>query len=146
MPRRPAPFWKRKTLEQMDRAEWESLCDGCGRCCVVKVEAANGRMVPTAAACRMLDCENGGCKSYNTRTKKVADCVQLTPELARTLTWLPPTCAYRRLARGQDLPEWHPLITGDPESVHRAGISMRGRVISQTHVHADDLVRMRIRW
>ena len=146
MPDAAQPFWKRRTLEEMDQAEWESLCDGCGRCCVVKTEMPNGRLVPTTAACRLLDGETGRCKSYKSRTKKVADCLQLTPALSRTLKWLPPTCAYRRLAHGKDLPDWHPLISGDPESVQRAGISMRGRTVSETFIHADDLVRMRIRW
>jgi uncharacterized cysteine cluster protein YcgN (CxxCxxCC family) len=141
------PFWKRKTLDEMSPVEWESLCDGCARCCVVKIPGAGGRsLVPTSAACRLLDGETARCTRYKTRARHVADCVKLTPALARTLSWLPPTCAYRRLARGLELPDWHPLVSDEPDSVQRAGISMSGRVISQTFVHVDDLVRMRIRW
>jgi uncharacterized cysteine cluster protein YcgN (CxxCxxCC family) len=146
MNKRAVPFWKHTPLEEMSREQWESLCDGCGRCCLVKIPGPRGADVPTSAACRQYDGQTGRCKSYATRTRRVADCVQLTPELAATLPWLPPTCAYRLLAHGEDLPGWHPLVTGDPDSVERAGMSMRGRVVNERFVHADDLVRMKIRW
>ena len=139
-------FWENLALSEMNREQWEALCDGCGRCCVVKVEDDGGEFQPTAAACKLLDLEACRCTDYAERTRWVPDCLELTPELAHTLEWLPPTCAYRRLARGQGLPEWHPLCTGDPDSVVKAGISMRGRLVSETLVHPDDLLRMRIRY
>src|SRR5690606_29021569 len=115
-------YWQKKGLEDMTRAEWEALCDGCGRCCLVKFEDEDtGEIAYTDVGCTLLDGETCRCRDYKNRQKKVADCIRLTPEAVRTLNWLPPTCAYRLLAEGKDIPEWHPLITGDPESVHRAG-------------------------
>lgn len=147
MPTTARPFWKHKRLEDMSTREWESLCDGCARCCLVKLHDPKGRgMVTTQASCTLLDPETARCKHYETRHRRVSDCVQLTPAVVRTLSWLPPTCAYRLVARGEDLPAWHPLVSGDPESVHAAGISMRGRVVSEELIHPDDLLRMRIRW
>ena len=123
------PFWKRKTLEQMTRAEWESLCDGCGRCCLNKLEEeGTDKVFFTDVACKLLDHATCRCKSYSTRLKKVPDCVGLTPDEVRQIDWLPPTCAYDRLAKGKDLLWWHPLISGDPETVHIAGVCVRGRV------------------
>jgi uncharacterized protein len=146
--RTPArPFWKHKRLEDMSKREWESLCDGCARCCLVKVPNPNGRgLVTTHACCELLDPETARCMHYTSRHRRVSDCVQLTPANVHTLSWLPPTCAYRLLARGEELPEWHPLVSGDAETVHSAGISMRGRVVSEALVHPDDLLRMRIRF
>lgn len=126
-----APFWRRKTLAQMTRAEWESLCDGCGRCCLHKIREEDGSLSFTNVACRLLDTHTGRCRDYPNRRRKVPDCVQLTPRGLARIDWLPPSCAYRRLAEGKDLPSWHPLITGDPESVARAGASIRGRVITE---------------
>ena len=123
------PFWKRKTLEQMTQGEWESLCDGCGRCCLNKLEEeGNPKTFFTDVACKLLDHESCRCKDYTHRLNKVPDCVQLTPSEVREITWLPPTCAYDLLAKGRDLYWWHPLLSGDPDSVHAAGISVRGRV------------------
>ncbi|MEQ8667111.1 MAG: YcgN family cysteine cluster protein [Rhodospirillales bacterium] len=127
-----APFWRTKSLEQMSRAEWESLCDGCAKCCLGKVEEPDTkRLVTTAVACRLLDIEACRCSSYADRHRFVPDCVRLDPRKARKLAWLPSTCAYRRLANGDDLPDWHPLVTGDPDSVHAAGQSVRGRALSE---------------
>lgn len=127
-----APFWKTKDLSDMSLEEWESLCDGCGKCCLHKVQDADtDEIYPTNVACRLLDLETCRCKDYANRKKLVPDCVQLSPQTAGTLAWLPSTCAYRLLADGDDLPAWHPLITGDLESVHAAGISVRGRAISE---------------
>lgn len=125
-------FWEEKTLEQMSRAEWESLCDGCGKCCIHKLEdEETGDLHPTNVACRLLDRRSGRCTDYKHRKLYVPECVRLTPAKLRQLDWLPSTCAYRLLADGDPLPDWHPLITGDPETVHRAGQSVRGWTVSE---------------
>ncbi len=130
-----ARFWEEKSLEAMDRAEWESLCDGCGKCCVHKLEdEETGELIPTNVACRLLDRRSGLCRNYRQRHAFVPECVRLTPAKAREIDWLPTTCAYRLLAEGRPLREWHPLISGDPESVHRAGISVRGWTVSEDDV------------
>lgn len=126
------PFWRAKSLQAMTQDEWESLCDGCGKCCLHKVQDADtDEIYPTNVACRLLDLKSCRCTDYPNRKIEVPDCVQLSPETAGTLPWLPATCAYRLLAEGEDLPDWHPLITGDPASVHAAGVSIRGRSISE---------------
>lgn len=124
-----APFWRTRTLDQMSPAEWESLCDGCGRCCLVKLEDEDtGEIGYTDVGCTLLDGATCRCRSYPTRQAIVPDCLRLTPEAVRATPWLPRTCAYRLVAEGRDLAPWHPLVSGDPDSVHRAGISVRGRV------------------
>lgn len=134
------PFWKRKALEEMTPDEWEALCDGCGWCCLYRLEdEESGKVLTTAVACRLLNLKTCRCQDYPNRFAKVSTCVRITPETARTYTWLPETCAYRRLALGKDLPEWHPLITGNPRSVHYAGASALGRAISELGVDLDDL-------
>jgi uncharacterized protein len=125
-------FWEEKTLDRMSRAEWESLCDGCGKCCIHKLEDdETGDLYPTNVACRLLDRRSGRCTDYRRRKTFVPECVRLTPAKLKELDWLPSTCAYRLLADGDPLPEWHPLITGDPESVHAAGQSVRGWTVSE---------------
>lgn len=126
------PFWKTKNLAEMSKTEWESLCDGCGLCCLNKLEDEDtGEIQYTRAACKYLDIGACRCKDYDNRTDNVANCVALTPERLRHLPWLPETCAYRLVAEERDLAWWHPLVSGDPETVHQAGISVRGRVVSE---------------
>ena len=127
-----APYWRTKTLEEMTREEWEALCDGCARCCLLKLEDEDtGEIAYTDIACRLLDIGTCRCTRYRQRLRMVPECVDLTPEQVRKLDWLPSTCAYRLVAEGQDLAWWHPLVSGDPETVHRAGISVRGRVVPE---------------
>lgn len=123
-----APFWRRKGLEDLSEAEWERICDGCGRCCLHKVEdAGSGRVYFTDLACHLLDTATCRCSDYGRRLERVPTCWRITPALARRLRWLPHSCAYRRLARGEDLPAWHPLVSGTAASVHAAGVSVRGQ-------------------
>ena len=125
------PFWRSKSMSAMTPAEWESLCDGCGQCCLHKLREADGTLHKTRVSCRLLDRTSCRCGNYARRKQLVPDCVVLTPETVGALTWLPETCAYRLVADGRDLPTWHPLVSGDPASVHKAGISVRGRVVSE---------------
>ena len=124
-----APFWKTKSLEDMSAAEWESLCDGCGKCCLSKLQDEDtDEIYWTSVGCRLFDQNSCRCANYADRLKQVSDCVQLTPANVRTIRWLPSTCAYRLVAAGEDLAPWHPLVSGDRLSVHRAGISVKGKV------------------
>ncbi|MFN4288949.1 MAG: YcgN family cysteine cluster protein [Brevundimonas sp.] len=127
------PFWRTKTLAEMTPSEWESLCDGCGLCCLVRFEDEDtGEVIPTRVHCRLFDAALCRCSDYANRKVHVPDCIKLTPGNIEALEWMPPSCAYRRLHEGRDLAPWHPLVSGDPESVHRAGVSIRGQTISET--------------
>ncbi len=142
-------FWE-KPIGQLTRAQWEALCDGCGQCCLHKLEDEDtGEVVRTNVACRLLDLKTARCGDYRHRKALVPDCLRLTPRLAREASWLPPTCAYRLRADGEPLPEWHYLVCGDREAVHRAGVSVIGRAVSETvagpledHVLDEDLARL----
>jgi hypothetical protein len=144
----PVPFWKAKRLTQMSQREWESLCDGCGRCCLNKLEEeGTGRTFFTNVACKLFDGESCRCRDYKNRKAKVPDCVQLTPRGVPRIVWLPPTCAYRLIAEGRDLYWWHHLVSGDPESVHAAGVSVRGReTVCETGVPDEKLEDYIVSW
>jgi uncharacterized protein len=129
MAKNEAQYWESKPLEALDAVEWESLCDGCGRCCLVKLEDEDSGAVHfTDIACRLFDAATCRCTDYANRQRRVRDCVKLTPDLTQALAWLPPTCAYKLRAAGRKLAWWHPLVSGSPETVHEAGISVRGRI------------------
>jgi len=132
-------FWKTKRLEELDEAEWESLCDGCGRCCLHKMQdEETAEIYWTTVACTLLDAQSCRCSDYVNRKTKVPDCVRLTPEVVRSVDWLPETCGYRLVAEGKDLFWWHPLVSGRTDSVHEAGISVRGKVTAFDHQLSDD--------
>ena len=125
-------FWKRKSLAEMSADEWESLCDGCALCCLQKLEdEETGEVYFTDIACRLLDTETCRCTDYGNRARLVSTCLVLSADEPEAFHWLPATCAYRLLANGNDLPEWHPLVTGLPDAVHEAGISARGKCVSE---------------
>jgi uncharacterized cysteine cluster protein YcgN (CxxCxxCC family) len=140
------PFWKRKTLAQMSERAWESLCDGCGKCCLVKLEDADDprKTYFTDVGCKLLDGESCRCTDYKNRASQVKDCVKLSPRNVSRIVWLPPSCAYRLIAEGRDLYWWHPLVSGDPETVHQAGVSVRGRVGASEEAVRDEELEDRI--
>lgn len=126
------PFWESKPLQQLSASEWESLCDGCGKCCTYKLEDEDtGKLYQTDVCCKLLDTHACQCSNYRERKRFVSDCVQLTPENVLTFNWLPDTCGYVRVAKGLPLPDWHHLISGDRDAVHRAGMSVRDKVMSE---------------
>lgn len=138
------PFWEAKTLAEMSQKEWESLCDGCGRCCLyILHNEETGDVFETDVGCKLFDAKKRRCTDYENRSVRVPDCVRLTPQNAQALHWMPETCAYRRLARDEGLPDWHPLITGDRESVVRAGIAVPPDLIPEDEID-DDLLESRI--
>ncbi|MCW6507507.1 YcgN family cysteine cluster protein [Lichenifustis flavocetrariae] len=141
------PFW-RKPLEALSPTEWESLCDGCGRCCLVKLEDEDTRdTYYTDVACKLLDAGTCRCSDYIHRQTQVPDCIRLTPEAVRAINWLPPTCAYRLVREGRDLPWWHPLVSGRPETVVEAGVSVRGKIAAhETEVPPENLQGYIVTW
>jgi len=141
------PFWKTKSLAEMNSEEWESLCDGCAKCCLLKLEDEDtGEIAYTRLHCRLLDAETCRCGDYVNRKAKVPDCVQLTPEKIDQIKWMPRTCAYRLVAEGQDLPDWHHLVCGDRERIHREGHSIMGRVQSEDAVLEEDQIDWIVDW
>lgn len=140
-------YWYAKPLDQMSRAEWESLCDGCGKCCLHKLQEEDiDDVYYTKIACRFLDHDNCRCQDYDRRQELVPGCVTLTPDSLAEHWWLPDTCAYRLLAEGLPLFDWHPLISGDPNSVHAAGMSVKGKVLAEGSVPEEDYEDYIVRW
>lgn len=142
-----AHFWERKSLAELSQDEWESLCDGCGKCCLHKLEDEDtGEVHYTCVACRYLDANTASCREYEQRLALVPECIDLQPEDVAQFHWLPQTCAYRLVAEGKPLYDWHPLISGDANTVHKAGISVRGRVLAEGDVAEDELEDYIVRW
>ncbi len=140
MEKHSANFWKKKSLSQMNPTEWDLLCDGCGRCCVNKLEdEETGEIYFTDVACTLLNLNTCRCKNYEHRTDKVSDCLVLGMEHPEYLMFLPESCAYKRLSEGLPLLSWHPLISGNQRSVHQANISMRRKCVSEEHIQPDEL-------
>lgn len=140
-------FWKKKSLADMDKAEWESLCDGCAKCCLVKLQDEDTDEVAyTNVACRYMDYGNCQCTEYVKRNELVPACVWLKPEMVDEFFWLPTSCAYRLVSEGSDLPDWHPLIAGNKDAVHEAGMSIRDKAINELDVDEDDLEEHIIYW
>jgi uncharacterized cysteine cluster protein YcgN (CxxCxxCC family) len=133
-------FWKTKSLEEMTTKEWESICDGCAMCCLHRIEDEDtGKIYPTWVSCQYLNMSNCQCTRYQTRSDLVKTCVTLNPKITRKLYWMPVSCSYRLLAEGKDLPPWHPLVSGNSESVHESGVSVRNKTISETEIDMDFL-------
>ena len=140
-------FWKNYTLAELNTAEWEALCDGCGLCCLIKLEDDETNEVAyTKVACKLLDCKTGHCSDYPNRIQHVPDCIQLTPEKLAQIHWLPSTCAYQRMSEGKSLPSWHYLNTGTRESVIKARKSVAGRCVSEVDVDEDEIEDYIVRW
>lgn len=144
-------FWEKHPITELNAAEWEALCDGCGACCLIKLQderdnSETPKVYYTQLACELLDCRTGHCGDYANRSQHVPDCLQLTPDMLAEAYWLPSSCGYRRLYEGKPLPNWHPLITGNQESVLRAGVSVAGRCRSEVGVAEADWEKYVIRW
>ena len=142
-----APFWKTKTMAEMSSAEWESLCDGCGKCCLIRMEDEDdGRIYNTDVACQLLDGTTCRCKDYGDRHATVPDCVVLKPDTVKKLSWIPQTCAYRLVANGEDLPDWHHLISSSRDTIHEAGMSVQSMTVSELEVDEEDHVNRITIW
>ena len=140
-------FWRTKSLAELNREEWEALCDGCAQCCLLKLEdVETGRIGYTSVACHLLDLDSCRCTKYPERHVLVPDCIEFDASAVDALHWLPETCAYRLRAEGRELPWWHHLVSGDRDTVHRAGISVRGRALSEAHVHPMDVENRIVHW
>ncbi|MCF8475656.1 MAG: YcgN family cysteine cluster protein [Pseudolabrys sp.] len=148
MPDDKIPFWRAKKMSEMTPKEWESLCDGCGRCCLNKLtDVDTGETVYTDVGCKLLDGTTCRCTDYKNRQAKVRDCVRLTPRNVKRLSWLPPTCGYRLIAEGRDLYWWHPLVSGSAKTVHSSGISVKNKVAAnEKDVPDERLVDFVVSW
>ena len=132
-------FWQTKTLDELSHAEWESLCDGCGQCCLHKIEDVDSqKYYCTNIACKLLDLQTARCKDYKNRQQYVPDCVALTPKMVKNLGWLPESCAYRRLSENKGLEAWHPLLSGTAQTVVDVGVSVIGKVESESNYKNED--------
>lgn len=141
------PFWELKSFDEMTVGEWESLCDGCAKCCLFKIEDDDsGEISFTDIACRLLDVHTCRCKVYEHRSEIVKDCIHLTPEKIHSVNWLPESCAYRRLMEGRGLARWHPLISGDRDTVHQANISILGKVVSEIDIDLSEIENRVVDW
>ena len=146
-PKRDLPFWEAKTLDEMSPGEWESLCDGCGKCCLHKIDDVNNsEILYTRVACQFLDLDTCRCRHYCRRSELVSDCVGLTPEMVKKITWLPESCAYRRLFEGRGLAWWHPLVSGTPDTVRMAGMSICDWAVPERYIHLSELDAYVIDW
>lgn len=140
-------FWQQKSLRELNKEEWESLCDGCAKCCLIKLQDEDTDEVAyTNVACQYMDYNNCQCTEYQERNTLVPNCVWLKPEMVDEFFWLPTTCAYRLVSESKDLPDWHPLISGDKDSVHRAEISIKDRAYNENDIHPDELEEYIIHW
>ncbi len=141
------PFWKEKSLKDLTPEEWESLCDGCGKCCCIRLEDEDtAEIYITDVVCKLFDAQKCQCTDYPNRSKLVPDCVTLTPDNVHQLSWMPRTCAYRLIAEGKDLPDYHHLISGDKNSIHEAGMSVQDAVISEILIDENDLAHRLVIW
>lgn len=142
-----SPYWEQKSLQDMSHEEWENLCDGCARCCLHKVEDADSRVIHyTRLACRLLDLETCRCQDYDHRREHVPDCLSLTSTIVDNTHWLPESCAYRRLVEGRGLAWWHPLVSGDGETVKQAGISICGKALTETAAALSEIEDWIVDW
>lgn len=140
-------FWLNTPLHEMSHEQWESLCDGCGKCCRIQyLDETDSMLMQTDVACRLLDTGTLRCTDYENRLSKVPDCVQITPQTLKDYYWLPESCAYKTIARGEDLPSWHHLISGDRQSIHKAGHSLQGKLVSERDVHEEEIEDRIIQW
>ncbi len=141
------PFWKAKSLTELSKTEWESLCDGCGKCCCIRLEDEDtAEVYITDVVCKLFDAGTCQCGNYPKRSELVPDCVTLTPDNVSQLYWMPQTCAYRLLAEGKDLPDWHHLVSGSRETIHEAGMSVQNAVVSEIHIDEDDQINRIVIW
>lgn len=141
------PFWEEKSLDEMTREEWELLCDGCGKCCLHKIDdMVSGNILYTRVACQFLDLKTCRCRHYARRSELISDCVDLTPDGVRQLSWLPKSCAYRRIHEGRGLAWWHPLVSGQRRTVRSAGASVCDWAVPEKNIHLNELEAYVIDW
>ena len=141
------PFWKAKSMAEMSQKEWESLCDGCGKCCCIRFEDEDTEDIYiTDVVCKLFDSQSCQCTDYTNRSKLVPDCVTLTPDNVDQLKWMPQTCAYRLISEGKNLPEYHHLVSGSRQTIHKAGMSVQNAVISETEIDEEALTQRLVIW